>query len=76
MEDEFGTMFYDTCVFDGRVLLNKEVSYFLVDLRFEHVSSIKQFMQDFLAGNPIPNTTDGFLHRKTIYRLPPKGGVQ
>ena len=76
VEDEFGTMFYDTCVFDGRVLLNKEVSYFLVDLRFEHVSSIKQFMQDFLAGNPIPNTTDGFLYRKTIYRLPPKGGVQ
>ena len=75
VEDEFGTMFYDPLVFDGRVLLNKDVSYFLVDLRFEHVSSIKQFMQDFLTGNTIPNTTDGFLYRKTIYRLPPKGGV-
>lgn len=75
VEDEFGTVVYDPLVFDGRVLLNKEVSYFLVDLRFEHVSSIKQFMQDFLAGNPIPNTTDGFLYRKTIYRLPLKGGV-
>ena len=75
VEDEFGTVVYDPLVFDGRVLLNKEVSYFLVDLRFEHVSSIKQFMQDFLAGNTIPNTADGFLYRKTIYRLPPKGGV-
>ena len=76
VEDEFGTMFYDSCVFDGRVLLDKDVSYFVIDLHLENILNIKEFMEDFFALKAYPNTTDGFLYRKTIYRLPPKGGVK
>ncbi len=76
VEDAYGTMFYDTRVFDGRVFLEKDVSYFLIDLHLENISSVKNFMDDFLRGKDFPNSTDGFLYRKTIYRLPPKGGAK
>ena len=73
-EDEKGTIFYDPCVFLDRYFLNNEkISYSIVDLNFIKVESINKFIENLEKQAVLENTTEGFLHRKTIYRLPPKG---
>ena len=74
-EDAYGTYFYDLLVYDGRRLLNEDVSYFILDLHLDMVDSMALWVAKFLKGEPIPNSTSGFLEEKTIVKLPPKGGV-
>lgn len=74
VENEFGTVFYDSFEYDGRVFLKEDnVSYLLIDLNFLHVESINRWLNDFVDGAVLEKPTKGFLEQKTIYRLPPKG---
>ena len=75
IETDEGTVLYDSKVYDGRIFLEQnEVKYFLIDLSFTKISSIKVWLEAFLNGEKLTDTTSGFLYQKTIYRLPPKGG--
>ena len=38
------------------------------------VKNVKTFLEEWVKNESKNNTTSGFLNRKTIYRLPPKGG--
>ena len=73
VENEYGTVLYDSRVYDGRELLGK-ASFYLISLEFEKVKSISDFIEDFEALKKFEDTTTGFLHQKTIYKLPPKKG--
>lgn len=73
VENEYGTVLYDSRVYDGRELLGK-ANFYLISLEFEKVKSISDFIKDFEALKEFEDTTTGFLHQKTIYKLPPKKG--
>lgn len=74
-EDEKGTILYDPCVYENRYFLSAaNISYFLIDLNMIEVKNVKTFLEEWVKNESKNNTTSGFLNRKTIYRLPPKGG--
>ena len=73
VENDYGTIIYDSRVYDGRELLGVS-SFYLISLEFEMVSSIKDFIKELESGKEIEDSTTGFLHQKTIYKLPPKKG--
>ncbi len=73
VENDYGTVIYDSRVYDGRELLGK-ASFYILSLEFDHVESIKDFIRDFESLKEIEDSTTGFLHQKTIYKLPPKKG--
>ena len=73
VENEYGTVIYDSRVYDGRELLGK-ASFYILSLEFEQVESLSSFINDFENRKEIEDSTTGFLHQKTIYKLPPKKG--
>ncbi len=74
IENEYGTVVFDEKVLDGRELLGStNVFAYLINLDWmEEEIDIEKWLKDFESLKPLPNTTEGFLHQKTIYRLPPK----
>ena len=74
IENEYGTVVFDEKVLDGRELLNStNVFACLINLDWmEEEINIAEWLKDFESGKTLPNTTEGFLHQKTMYRLPPK----
>ena len=76
IENEFGTVLFDKCLFDGRILMENEgIRYALVNLDWEEDLDFDGWFMEFLDGKALPNTTKAFLDQKTIYRLPPKGSA-
>ena len=75
VENDYGTVIYDSKVYDGRELLG-HASFYVISLEFEHIKSIKEFLKELESGKEIEDSTTGFLHQKTIYKLPPKKGEQ
>lgn len=75
VENSYGTVIYDSRVYDGRELLGK-AAFYIISLEFERVNTIKEFLSFLEANNEIEDSTTGFLHQKTIYKLPPKKGEE
>ena len=74
IENAFGTVLFDKCLFDGRILMENEgIRYALVNLDWEEDLDFDGWFREFFFFFFLPNTTDAFLQQKTIYRLPPKG---
>ena len=71
VENEYGTVIYDSRVYDARELL-EDASFGLISLEYEVVEDLEQWLKDFLEGMEVEDSTTGFLHQKTIYKLPPK----
>ncbi len=73
IQNEYGTVIYDSKKYDGRELLNLEgVAFHLLNLQWDNYEKIQDFLKSFETEKSLENW-DGFLHQKTIYRLPPKG---
>ena len=71
VESDYGTVFMDEAMYDGRRLLNHDnVAKYLINLSWLQ-GDIEEFMESFET-KELPNTTSGFLDKKTIYRLPPR----
>ncbi len=73
IENDFGTVCYDKKNYDGRRLLKEEkIKYHIINLENTEYASVEEFLDNFET-KTIENTFSGFLEKKTIYRLPPKG---
>ena len=66
VEDDSGTVLYNGVIFDGRELLHlNNVKYFYINSSFIEQNVII----DFLNGNEIANSDNGFLDKETIFKL-------
>ena len=66
IEDKNGTVFFSENIFDGRRLLDlNKVLYFYINSTFLKVDDVI----NFINGNKVDNTDEGFLNKKTIYKL-------
>ena len=72
VENEFGTVCYDRYTYDGRIFLDYPVYFHILNLSFEEIEDIDEWLTIFESKKELPNTTSGFLNQKTIYRLPPR----
>lgn len=73
IENEYGTVCFDKQKYDGRALLNeKKIKYHILNLDWENIENLDEWIQEFESHNKKENTTEGFLNQKTIYRLPPR----
>lgn len=68
MENEYGTYFYHTPLFNGLELLNLNAKYYFINSAFLSVQDIKELIEDTSK----LNTDTGFLYQETIFKL--KGG--
>lgn len=76
VENEYGTVLYDPKPCDAKSLLGiPNVSYYYINLEFTDINDDEITIDEFLK-TTVPNSTSGFLNKKTIYRLPPKEGVK
>lgn len=66
VENDSGTVLYNGVIFDGRELLHlNNVKYFYINSSFIEQNVIL----DFLTGNEIANSNNGFLDKETIFKL-------
>ena len=66
IEDDNGTVFLSNKIFDGRKLLDLDnVLYYYINTSFIDIDIVI----DFINNKEIDNTDDGFLNKKTIYKL-------
>lgn len=73
IENEYGTVCFDKLKYDGRVLLNeKKVKYHILNLDWENIDNIDDWLEEFNQNIKKEDTIEGFLNQKTIYRLPPR----
>lgn len=73
IENAYGTVLFDENMYDGRIFLEeKSVKHFIINFDWEKEEINESYFEDFLKQKDMSKTTDGFLNKKTIYRLPPK----
>ena len=66
IEDKYGTIFYSDKIFNGKELLKLDnVLYFYINSSFFDKNNILDFIND----KEIDNSDNGFLDKKTIYKL-------
>ena len=65
MENEYGTYFYHTPLFNGLELLELNTKYYFINSAFLSVQDIK----DLLEGTSKLETDTGFLYQETIFKL-------
>lgn len=66
IEDNNGTVFLSCKVFDGRSLLVLEnVLYYYMNTSYINIEDVI----NFIKGEEVDNSDDGFLNKKTIYKL-------
>ncbi len=68
MENEYGTYFYHTPLFNGLELLELPAKYYFINSAFLSVQDIKELLE----GTSKLETDTGFLYQETIFKL--KGG--
>ena len=71
VENEYGTVVYDNDIYNGNELLGKAPFYF-INLEWINIPSLGDFLKSL---EEEPSTYTGFLHQKTIYKLPPREDV-
>ncbi len=71
VENEHGTVVYDNDIYNGNELLGK-APFYLINLEWIKLSSLGDFLHSL---EEEPPTYTGFLHQKTIYKLPPREDV-
>ena len=70
-ENEYGTVIYDYLKYDARELLNNNYKYNIINLDTE-ACDIEDWLTNYFNNIKLEGTTNGFLDRKTIYKLPSK----
>ncbi len=73
IENEYGTVVFDEKVLDVKELLKVNAHFYLVNFDWEEDRDFKTLWSEF-QNQKNTNSTMGFTHQKTIYRLPVKGG--
>lgn len=71
VENEYGTVVYDNGIYNGNELLG-DAPFYLINLEWIKISSLGDFLKSL---EEEPPTYTGFLHEKTIYKLPPREDV-
>lgn len=72
IENEYGTVIYDKYNYDGRTFLDYPAYFHILNLSFEEIEDMDEWLRIFESKKELSNTTTGFLNQKTIYRLPPR----
>lgn len=75
VENEYGTVLYENVVMNGHELLSCPCEYYLLNFEFTQIASFPEWLEKFET-EQIPSFSSGFLHQETIYRLPPKEGLE
>lgn len=66
IEDENGTVFLSSKIFNGKRLLElNNVLYYYMNTSYVNINEVI----NFINGSDVDNTDDGFLEKKTIYKL-------
>ncbi len=69
VDSPYGTAVFNSKISDYRELVNlldfNKVKFYLINSEFMSFEEIR----DAIEGKPIQNASDGFLHKKTIYRV-------
>lgn len=71
-ENEYGTLVYDSTFYDGRELLDLNMSFYIIDFSYLDIVDYEEWFNNYILKRGIIDGTTGFLHREMIVKLPPK----
>ena len=71
-ENEYGTLVYDSKVYDGRELLDIKMDFYIIDLSYDDVSDYDEWFNKYIVKKNELEGSTGFLHREMVVKLPPK----
>ena len=75
VENEYGTVLYENVALNGYELLSCPCEYYLLNFEFTQIDNFSKWLKEFEAGQN-QSMSYGFLHQETIYRLPPREGLE